>query len=186
MQSTSDLVSELENIEQQKKAGKFYVYVRHAGGTSVVNLSFSAGALTALQSKGLDLSGCLELITHGTLLKTMFVPATVEASDTGKPPSIGISELIDLVRNSNDNSSTDSGEITVTEHMAYLQEVVTDIMTDLIGDSGKNDIKIIASDISPYDRPREFLDACRDLVAQVVGEGIADQAFEEVYREQLK
>ena len=183
MQTTSDLVSELENIEQHKKAGKFYIYARHEGTTSVVNLTFADGALTGLLSKGIDLKGCLDLITHGTLLKILFVPATVETGDAGKPPSIGISELIDLLGNSKDNSSTDSGEITVTEHMAYLQEVATNIMIDLIGDSGKEDIKQIARDISPYDKPREFLDACRDLVAQVVGEGIADQAFEEIYRE---
>jgi hypothetical protein len=186
MQTTSDLVSELESIEQQKKAGKFYIYARHADSTSVVNLTFSDGALTGVNCQGKNLKGCLDLITQGTLLKVLFVPAAVEMGDAGKPPPIGLSELLDLVRNIDNTSWAHSDEITETEHMAYLQEVAGDIMVDLIGDSGKEDIKSIARDFSPYERPREFLDACRDLVAQVVGEGIADQAFEELYREQAK
>ncbi|HKJ53957.1 MAG TPA: hypothetical protein VKB27_20865 [Gammaproteobacteria bacterium] len=186
MQTTSELVSELENIERQKKAGRFYIYLRYKGSTSVVNLTFSNGALTGLVSKGTDLKGSLDLITHGAVLKILFVPTAGDTEGAGKTPSIGISELIDLVRNSKDRSSTDSGDITITEHMAYLQEVATDIMINLIGESGKDDIKKIARDISPYEKPREFLDACRDMVAQVVGDGTAQTAFEELYREQSK
>ena len=184
MQTTDDLISELEKVEQQQKTGKIYIYLRLSGSTSVVTLTFSQGALSSVQGQGKDLSGSLGSLTRGSLLKVLFVPVAGDSADTGKPPPIGVSELIDLIRNTNDKNLAEPGEITQTEHMAYLQEVATDIMTDLIGESGKDDIKTIARDISPYDKPREFLDACRDLVAQVVGEDVADQAFDELYREQ--
>ena len=186
MQTSDNLISELEKVEQQKKSGKVYVYLRHSGSTYVVNLNFLDGTLTSVQSQGKDLGGSLDMLTQGSLLKVLFIPVTGDPGKAGHPSPIGVSELIDLFRKIDDTSWTDAGEITETEHMAYLQEVATDILTDLIGDSGKDDIKIIARDISPHDRPREFLDACRDLVAQVVGDGVADQAFEKLYREELQ
>lgn len=184
MQTTGDLISELEKVQQQKKSGKIYIYLRFSGITSVVNLSFHEGALIDVQSQGKDLSGSLEVLTQGSLLKILYIPVAADSVETANLPSIGVAELIDLIRNIDTTSWSDPVEITETEHMAYLQEVATDIMTNLIGDSGKDDIKIIARDISPYDKPREFLDTCRDLVAQVVGDEIAEQAFEELYREQ--
>lgn len=187
MPSIRDLVVKLTDAHIKSKSGRLYVYIKNSGSTSVTNISILKGELSKIDSNELGWRESVDLILKGTILKILFVPVSSDSVSSDDALPIKIVMLIKvLARNCESASRTKSDQINGSETAEYLVRGATEIVTELIGDSGTTQVGNITAKFSPQDNPRQFLDACRDLVAQVAGEKAADMAFARLYEHGLK
>ncbi len=186
MPGITDIVSLLTEIESGKKTGRLYVYSKRPAGMVVVNFSINAGELRNIYSDGFDWHESINLVLSSVIMKIMFVPGRGDTKLFDKAVSIEMPELIQMLMDSSDDTSwIDLKHAEVKSSAEYLIRGVTEVVVSLIGESGNDHVSEILNSYNPESNPRQFLDACRDSVAEVVGGDLADEAFSRLYRHGL-
>jgi hypothetical protein len=181
MSGVTDLIANLEARASGKESGRLYVYLKQSTGIAIANIDLDAGELCNLTCGNLEWGEGLSLMTGEVISRVMFVARKPGAAPPAKVVPLATSELIKILADSrNDNTHSDISQLTGDPRIDKLVEEVVDVVVKLIGKSGGDQVAEIMKTHPPRKDVRKFINACKEMVTNMVGSNLAEVHFEKI------
>jgi hypothetical protein len=181
MSGVKELIANLEAHQSRKESGRVYVYLKQSTGITIANIDIDAGELCNLTCANLEWGEALSLMTGEIISKVMFVARKKDAAPAAKVVPLAMSELIKILADSrNENTLTDLSQLTGDPRIDKLVGKVADVVVQLIGKSGSDQVEAIMKTHPPAKDVGKFINACKVMVSNMVGSDLAEMHFAKI------
>lgn len=176
MSEYQEVYNTLLSVKNDKKTGKVYIYGKEKNLSHSGIITVSEGEICSVSYLQKPADIALAELLSLDFTAVMFVPYDSVGTHKSNLDSLNISNALHQLQTHNDN---DARKSTVQE--LNLKNEVQLLLEEFYGTGVSKRIDEIATHLSPQEKPKEFLDKCKDLATIMLGRGKADKMFESLY-----